>query len=283
MDKNNDSENARRGNENPGVAVSGSGYLSSEGKQKAEVLRTQTEPLIACLEGITATCHRALHLASLGDQSTGLGQQQVFATIVFARLLEVSEALVFLAKSGFGQEVNTLFRTFLETFFIFGNVAKDSAFIPKYLATDKYIRLKLMNIAEKRNEDLFGLMKSYASPEVKAALKQEIADSDAEDLKAYDIAANIGCDALYDSMYRICSAAAHSAPRSLIPYIAEGPGGEVIEIRLGPSLGDIPNRLYDVGWFLLQVLSSYGDVLQTDLSGDNQAFSEQLSALVKIE
>lgn len=266
MDKNNDSENAWTGAENPCVAISGSGFLSSEGQQKAKALSVKTGPLIACLADIIASCHRAIHLARMGNQRTVLGQQQVFATIVFARLLEVSEALVFLAKGGFGQEVNTLFRSFLETFFIFGNVVMDPAFIRKYLATDKHIRLKLMNIAEKRSEDLFGLMKSYASPEVKAALKQEIAESEAEDLKTYDIAANIGCDALYDSMYRICSAAAHSAPRSLIPYIVEGPGGEVIEVRLGPSLGDIPNRLYDIGWFLLQVLSSYGDVLRMNFS-----------------
>lgn len=267
----------------PACLASGDGYLSEKGVAAAAQQLTKTSPLVDCVREVVSLCHSNFSKLNNEDQQTEDGQQRVFAGIVLARVLEVSEGLVHLARGGFGNEVNTLFRSFLEAYFLFGNVASIPGFVPKYLAKDKCIRLTLMNQAEKHKHELFRAMQEYATPAVKDALKQEIQTSEAKDLSTYDLAKAIGCEHLYDSMYRISSATAHSSPRSLEPYVVENPDGIVTEIRLGPALGNIPRCLYDLGCFLLKVHSGFNEMYKLVVTEEVNALQSKLNSLVAID
>jgi hypothetical protein len=84
-------------------------------------------------------------------------------------------------------------------------------------------------------------------------------------------------------MYRIASATVHSTPRALTAYISEAPDGAILEIKRGPSLGDIPNRLYDLGCFLIKVYSGINEVLELEASQEIETLEASLEALVVIE
>lgn len=262
------------------IKISGDGFLSETGATEARSLHTQIEPLISCVAEIVSRNRAALGRLQSADQQTSEGQQQVFSGIVLARILEVSEALIQLAKGGFGNEVNTLFRSFLEAYFLFGNVTNVPGFVPRYLQSDKSTRMKLMNAAEKRDEDLFERLREYATPEVRADLQKEIQASGATAISTFEMAAAIDCEAIYDSMYRICSATAHSSPRSLEPYVTENESGQVVEITTAPSLGKAPRRLYDLGRFLLKVYSGFNELHQADVAIELKLLQEKLDAFV---
>jgi hypothetical protein len=234
---------------------------------------------VDCVLEVVSLCHSNFSRLKIEDQQTAEGQQRVFAGIVLARALEVSEGLVHMARGGFGNEVNTLFRSFLEAYFLFGNVASIPGFVPKYLAKDKCIRLTLMNQAEKHKHELFRAMQEYATPAVKDDLKQEIQAAGAKDLSTYDLAKAIGCEHLYDSMYRLSSATTHSSPRSLEPYVAENADGIVTEIRRGPALGSIPQCLYDLGCFLLKVHAGFNNMYKFDVTEEVDARQSKLNTL----
>lgn len=267
----------------PRCLASGDGYLSEKGIALAMQQLTHTGPLADCVLEIVALCYVNFRKLENEDQRTSEGQQRVFAGIVLARLLEVSEALIHLARGGFGNEVNASFRGFLEAYFLFGNATSVQGFVQNYLKTDKCTRLTLMNQAEKHQIELFRLTREYATPAVKDALKQEIQASGAKQLSTYDSAVAINCAHLYDSMYRVLSATAHSSPRSLEPYVSENAEGVVTEIKLGPALGDIPLRLYDLGCFLLKVHSGFNDMYKADVAANVQAFQYRLDRLVSDE
>lgn len=264
-------------------SASGDSYLSANGTARAAQQLLKTGPLIHCVLDIASLCYTNLRKLENEDQRTVKGQQRVFAGIVLARLLEVSEALIQLARGGFGNEVNTLFRGFLEAYLLFGNVTSVPGFVRKYLEMDKCIRLKLMNSADKHKHDVFRLMREYATPEIKDALKQEIHASGAKELSTYDLAVAIGCEHLYDSMYRVLSATAHSSPRSLEPYVCEDADGRVTVIKLGPALGDIPVRLYDLGCFLLKVHCGFNDLYRVEVGAEVRALQAKLDGLAIVE
>lgn len=267
----------------PTCFIDGEGFFSEEGLQRARQLETKTSNLIKAVLEAVSLCHSNLNKLCDENQHTEEGQLRVFAGIVLARILEVSEAVVSLSKGGFGNEVNTLFRSFLEAYFLFGNVTNIPGFVPKYLETDKCIRLKLMNQAEKQKHELFQLMQEYATHEVKAKLKQEILELEAKELSTYELAHAIGCEHIYDSMYRLASAVAHSSPRSLEPYVSENSEGEITMIKRSPDIGTIPRCLYDVGCFLLNVHVGFNDLFSNDVKDVVEVMQSKLDSLVVIE
>lgn len=263
--------------------TNGDGYLSENGLAEAAKFRAKTAQLVNCVLETVSLCHSNLNMLKNENQQTAEGQQRVFAGIVLARLLEVSEALLYLAKGGFGNEVDTIFRSFLEAYFLFGNVTNIPGFVPKYLEMDKCIRLKLINQAEKQKHELFRLMQEYATPSVKEKLKAEILATGAKELSTYQLAQAIGCEHIYDSMYRISSAVAHSSPRSLEPYVTENRDGVITEIKRGPALGSIPQCVYNLGCFLLKVNTSFNNMYSIDVTTQAGVLQSKLNSLVVVE
>ena len=156
-----------------------------------------------------------------------------------ARLLEITEASVFLARGGFSVQVTSATREFLEAYFLLGNVCKDPAFVPQYFNTDLKARQKLINQATKHKGAPFALANQYATDEVKAHLKAQIDEVGAMELDVYNNAKNVEADGIYDSLYRITSAATHSTPRALDGYVTEV-DGLVLEVSVIPSWATSP-------------------------------------------
>jgi hypothetical protein len=262
------------------MQVVGTGFLSPEGLEEAARLEQSLRDILALASRSIDLCHEGLVSVVVDGQDTPQKQQHVIACLVLARLLEISEAVVVLAKGGFSVEVEATTRTFLEAYFLFGNVCKDAGFVPKYFAADLTARQKLINQASKHKDSPFKLTNDYGTPEVKAELKRQIEELGAEPLDAYKNASNVGCAGVYDSLYRVASAATHSTPRALAGYVLESPDGTVTEVRRGPQLGGIGARLHDVGCFLLNVRTAFDELFGSMPSQEAATLRSQLEAVV---
>jgi hypothetical protein len=197
-------------------------------------------------------------------QETDVEKQKVIACVLVARILEISESISLLAAGGFSVEVTAGLRNFFDAYFIFGNVCRDPAFIETYFKSDLNTRKKLMNVASKHKDAPFDLLHEYATEEVKSQLASEIANRNALEFNSYAFAEKIDCTVIYDSMYRIASAATHSTPRALESYVVEDENGDVIQLRRHPQVSDIPNRLNDLGVFLLNVAGGFTELFGLD-------------------
>ncbi|MDP2784614.1 MAG: DUF5677 domain-containing protein [Sulfurimicrobium sp.] len=261
------------------MKVRGNGFVSVEGRLEAQRLWSKLQQPVELVERTINLCHRGLESQAMVGQATDVEKQKVIACVVLARMLEISESIIVLAKGGFSVDVTASLRNFLEAYFIFGNVCKDPAFVPHYFNTDLKTREKLLNVSDMHKATPFELIKKYATDDVRAEIKEQISSVDASEFNSYEYANNVGCAAIYDSIYRITSAATHSTPRSLAAYVVESSEGYVMELLRGPQLGDIPQRLHDLGSFLLTVRAAFDDLFGIDVSDEIKQLREAFETM----
>ncbi len=242
------------------MILKGNGFTSTEGRKKAKRIVKRHSKGFLLLESTLHDCRSFAKSISIRKQKTDEEKQKIIALVVFIRLLEITETALLVMKNGMSNEANTLFRVFLDAYFVFANICSDASFVASYITSDETMRLKLMNSVKKHDSDLFKKINEYATEEIKAELKQKIREENIQAFNSYAYAHNVDCSEIYDSMYRLMSAAIHTTPRSLEKYIEEDENGNIVDIKYYPVEEDIPDRVFDFTAFLINVLSGLQEV-----------------------
>lgn len=238
------------------MKIEGDGFLSNSGRKIAHQIVARNDRVFRALERTISEVHSFVSLQKVREQDTEEERQKIIALVLATRILEISEAALLIMKSGMSNEANTLFRVFLDAYFVIGNVCSDASFVSNYFKSDEAARLKLLNAAKKHNSELFKAINEYASKALQDAIQKKIAEEQIQAFNSYAYADNIGCSAIYDSMYRVASGSLHTTPRSLDKYIEENGDGNIVLVKYHPLEGDIPQRVYDFAYFLIKVLSA---------------------------
>lgn len=197
----------------------------------------------------------ATKLNAYAPHETPEEKQRVVALIILVRLLEIVESMVILAAYGVRQELQTLFRVFLDAYFLLANVCSDPAFVPVYFRTDERERLKLLNAATQHGHPLFAALNDYNTEVVRTELGQRIKDEGIQAFRSELFAKNVDCAHVYDSIYRLSSASVHSAPRCLEDYVDADAEGNINRIFHKGDVETTHRVLYDTVSFLLKALS----------------------------
>lgn len=209
-------------------------------------------------------------------QESAKEKQKVIAFVVFVRLLEIVEALIILAAYGVKEELKSLFRIFLDAYFIQANCCNDPDFIPVYFQTDEAARLKLINVAEKYQTELFGLINGYATKDIKEELDRKIKQEKIDAFNSFQFAKNVGCEEIYDSIYRVLSSAVHTTPRCLDDYVDVDENGMITAIRHGPDAETTDRITYDTTTFFLKSVSGLCELFALDKESDLKRFADKL-------
>lgn len=242
------------------MKIKGEGFLSGTGQKEAQQLVTRHAGIFHSLESAIAKFRFFASSLEVREQDTEADRQKIIALVLAVRLLEISEASLLIMKNGMSNEANTMFRVFLDAYFVFANVCNDASFVAKYFKSDEGKRLTLLNSVNKHNSELFEQVKDYASETLKSELKKKIAEEKILMVSTYAFAGNVDFSEIFDSMYRLMSASLHTAPRSLEKYTEEDENGIVVAIKDFPLEGDIPQRGYDFSYFLIRSLSGLKEV-----------------------
>ncbi len=237
------------------MRIEGKGFLSSTGQDEARKIVARNAKVFQALESIITEFRDFASSQEVHEQDTEANRQKIIALVLAVRLLEISEAALLIMKNGMSNEANTMFRVFLDAYFVFANVCSDKSFVVNYFKSDEAARLKLLNSVKKHDSDLFNKVNAYASATLKSELRKKIAEENIQAFNSYAYADNVGCSKIYDSMYRLTSANLHTAPRSLEKYVEVDECGVVLRVRDFPIEGDIPKRGYDFSCFLIKSLS----------------------------
>jgi hypothetical protein len=265
------------------MKVSGTGFLSEDGKTKALKIRTELSSILKLSYEAAMQCHETLVSMQplILGQDTENDKQKIIASVLQVRLLEIAESAIYLAQGGFSVEICSAYRNFLEAYFIFGNVCEDAAFVAKYFNSDLKVREKLINVSQSSNSEIFEPVKQYASDQVRNELRAEIERLSASDTNTFTYAKNIGCEDIYNSQYRISSAATHSTPRSLADYVIEDSEQNVIELKRHPQADGVEQRLLDIAWFLTKVNSAYLNIFDASPTHEHKKLIEELTSFEK--
>lgn len=212
---------------------------------------------------------------------TNAEKQRVFAIVILVRILEVCEAIVNLSAHGFRSEGRSLFRVFLDAYFILACTCRNAGFIEQHVKSDEKYRLKFMNVARQSDHEIFAGLNEYASDEVVQKLDHKIKDEGIQESRSKRHAQMAGCEILYDSMYRLCSRAVHTSPRCLMDYVREGGDGYIEAIIHRPNPEEASRVLYDMAYYLVVLLRGICDIFEIDDRSDLDTLEAALNAAVE--
>lgn len=196
---------------------------------------------------------------SIVDDESEIHRQQITALLLAARICEISEASVLIMKAGLSNEARSMFRIFLDAFFVFGAICSDAKNVKEYFSTDVAARLKLINVSAKHSSEIFDLIKSEFSEYEKNELSKIVKDGKLQEFKSFNFANLCGCNHIFDSIYRVYSASTHSTPRSLEAYV-KSDNDRIVGVVFNPSPDGISQVAYDLAIFLIKVLSGLTEV-----------------------
>lgn len=265
------------------MKVDGVGFLSQAGQEKARQIRARNNRVLRALQRSISAVRSFASAQEVSTQDADEDRQKIIALVLAARILEIAEAALLVMKNGMSNEANTLFRVFLDAYFIVANVCSDASFVAIYFKSEEAARLKLLNAAKKHESGLFEAINEYATSALHDSLHKKIADEKIQTFNSYAYADNIDCSEIYDSMYRIVSGSLHTTPRALEKYVEEDGQGNVILIKDYPLEGDIPRRAYDFAYFLVKVLSGLKEVFGSLDEKEIQASIDELNETIKSE
>lgn len=263
--------------------VKGKGFTSGAGSKEAGRIISRNSGVFHSFEATIRECKSFIKSVEVNGQETEEDRQKIIALVAVVRLLEITEAALLIMRNGMSNEANTMFRVFLDAYFVFANICSDATFVANYLKSDEAARLKLLNSVEKHDSELFKRINEYATEELKTELKQKIKEENIQAFNSYAYADNVGCSQIYDSLYRLMSAPLHTTPRSLEKYVEEDENGNIVEIKYYPVEDDIPQRVYDFTYFLIKVISGLKEVFGCLNTEEIEAMIEKLNNSVKQE
>lgn len=250
------------------IAIEGAGFINEEIEARLLSLPEVNRQLVEVV--ISTVCfanEKALNLPAFAPHETPEEKQKVIALTLLVRLIEISESIIILSAYGVRQELKTLFRVFLDAYFLIANVCSDPEFVGLYFQTHEPERLKLLNAGARNNHAIFDELKQYATKNIRATLDQKIKEEKLQAFNSFSYADKVGCTHLYDSLYRLMSPSVHTGPRCLEDYVEADLHGNITKIL---HLGDLEvshRVLYDTVWFLLRALCGICELFEHSDTG----------------
>lgn len=263
------------------IQIRGDGFITDE-----LIARLSARPAVngKLVQVFAETLHFASGLLSrlpVSKQETSEEKQKVIALLMLLRLVEIGESTLILAAHGVRQELHSMFRIFLDAYFLVANVCSDPAFVPIYFRTDEPARLKLMNVASKHDDELFKVLNDYATADIKDELDRKIKQERIEAFNSFVFAERVGCDKIYDSKYRLCSASIHTGPRCLEEYVEVDEQG-AIRVMIHSGDTETTHRvLYDMHCFLVKAVGGVCEVFSLAEEAALSEFDKAREAAIK--
>jgi Family of unknown function (DUF5677) len=264
------------------MKIEGNGFLGSDLPNIEQTVPGASRALFQVLFDLCTLAEQLKSDLVIEGQESAEEKQKVIAAIFFIRLVEIVQSVVILAAHGVREELNSMFRIFLDAYFVFANCCTSADFIPTYFRTDLPARLKLLNSVAKHQTALFALVNEYATAEIKGELESEIKAEKIDAFNSKAFADNINCDEIYDSMYRIMSASVHTTPRCLGHYVEEDAEGNIITVRHGSDPIVTDQRVYDVAWFFILALRGVVELFSMQRSAELDSLELRLKAEARI-
>ena len=243
------------------------------GKSKvepADVLRLASQDgvnrdLVAVFANTISYANELFRALPLVPQDTDEEKQRVIAGVLLGRVIEIVESTFLLASREACVETKTMFRVFLDAYFVLANICSDPGFLSTYFRSDEVERLRLMRAASKRKSEMFQDLKDYASLEIQSRLDVKIKQEMIQAFNSFLYAERVGCGDIYDTMYRLSSAPVHSSPRTLEDIVEMDNEGRITHINL-TSDGTRTNRvLYDMHHFFCKTLEGISELFECDV------------------
>jgi hypothetical protein len=236
------------------------GFLGGEAEQIARAIQEKHAEFFKFCEKINRLAH--VIQSELFTSVPADDARKQYASVLFIRILEGSQAAIMLAGRGFRSEPWVTIRVVFEALCLLVIARDNQELFEYYMKTDECNRLKLMRDAEK-NPNILPLLNSYATKEVMAEVDKRIRDESIKPIRKKCLAEAAGMGALYFTLYRYSSAFVHSGPDCWKEY--KGEEGEII---FGPRDDGLRIALLQITDFLISAFTNINMLFDLQRNSD---------------
>ena len=258
------------------MKIEGSGFITGDLIRIAKAKNVNGFDLFKVLFDLNSFSEELAKNLKIENQETSKDKQKVITLVLFIRIIEIVQSTLILALYGVREDLNSMFRVFLDAYFVFANFCLNENFTQSYFLTDEANRLKIMNVATKHESDLFKKLREYATSEIRNELDKKIKEEKIQSFNSYLYAEQAGCSEMYDSMYRLTSASIHTTPRCFEHYVETDKDGNIIVIKHKSDPETINRTIYDISLHLIIVLKGISELFEIANEDNINIFSKNL-------
>lgn len=202
---------------------------------------------------IAEEANRVFH-GFLSDRDANTHGTKAFVqSLLFARMLELFQALVILTTRGMVGASSVVFRSFVEAHFHFDAILQNDEYLEEYIDNWHAQRLRLAKaIANSKGKDLEELRIIFTNEKVEE-LKRLDDESASGSLSVRRVAELGGNEGTYHTAYALLCNQAHVNSWALESYLSDG-SFESNPIRYGPNDSEVVRQ---IGLAILTLLESY--------------------------
>lgn len=206
-------------------------------------------------------CHRFLNA-----RTVDLGSElQITTSVLFARMLELYQAILVVITWGMAAPARILFRAFLEAFFHFSAIHRDSEYLNEYLNQFHLQRKKMVNKIRNSTSPLLEGMRQPITEELLAEIKQILEEEGVQKISIADVANKAGLHEIYLTAYTILSRTVHTSASDLESHIDyNDEQGTIKGFKYGPSDEETTRVLCLSGMVMAEVLEQISSVFGED-------------------
>lgn len=222
-------------------------------------------------------CHRFLAGRSrdLGDQKQGV------SCVLFARIVELYQAIIVVAKRGMTAPTRILWRSFIEASIHFFAIQKDPDYLDKYFDQFHIQRLKLVNKLLHSTSDELSTVRDAINDELVKEIEHLINENDAQRITIEEVARRAEVHDIYISVYDDLSRAVHTSVSDLDSHVRLNNTTEEIEgLIYGPSPKETAVAICLSGLMLVIALGDVSSLFGEDVKDLCNSHKEAFNALL---
>jgi len=208
--------------------------------------------------------------AFLDGRSVTISDSHLLTSIVlFARLMELHQAVLLSVDRSARAPTRIMFRAFLEAFFHFAAIHKDPSYLDEYLDQFEHERKALINRIRHTDDPALNDLRAP----IDDALIAEIETIGVRRIKVEDVARRADCHNIYVTAYVLLSRSVHSSAADLEAHLALDAEKQRIDgFRYGPTDAETRRTVCLAGMTMAEALRD----ISKDFSEDRTESCERL-------
>jgi Family of unknown function (DUF5677) len=181
--------------------------------------------------------------------------KELLTALLYVRTLHYIQSAMLMVERGLDLPARVLLRVTLEALFNLGAVAKDSAFLKRYIDADRAERLRLARkLVKLKGPPIHEQVAKVVTPQWIAAATFAKDEVQARKISVEEVARVAGMEDLYNSAYARFSYPVHSTAWDLEQHLELDGQGNVENIKVEPSIEGLQLLYVSAGELLLEAV-----------------------------
>lgn len=253
------------------------GFLSGRIETWIKEYQESNREILNRAQELNRDCHHFLDGRSIDLND----QKQAVSCVLFARILELYQAIIVVAQRGMIAPTQIMFRSFLEAMFHFFAIQKDPKYLDEYLDQFHIQRKKLVNKVHKSNSPQLDGLRQAIDDQLLEEIKQSVEELGIKPISIEDVAKRAECHDIYLIVYPLLCRAVHTSASALDSHVRFNKDTQEIEgFIYGPSPIETVRVIGLGGLWLAEALGEVSKLFEEDRSDLCESHKEAFQALL---